>query len=130
MTKFALGQAVSRIEDLALVRGAGRYSDDVRLDNEAHAYVLRSPHAHAKLTRVDTAAARKAPGVLAVLTGADVRADGLGDIPCMIPLKNADGTPRGETPRPLLAVDRVRQDRKSTRLNSSHSQQSRMPSSA
>jgi len=108
MTKFALGQAVSRFEDLTLVRGAGRYSDDVRLENETHACVLRSPHAHAKLLRVDATAARKAAGVLAVLTGADVKADGLGDIPCMIPLDNADGTPRGETPRPLLAVERVR----------------------
>ncbi len=108
MTKFALGQAVSRFEDLTLVRGAGRYADDVRLENEAHAYVLRSPHAHARLLRVDATAARKATGVLAVLTGADVRADGLGDIPCMIPLQNADGTPRGETPRPVLAVERVR----------------------
>jgi aerobic carbon-monoxide dehydrogenase large subunit len=108
MTKFALGQSVSRFEDLTLVRGAGRYADDVRLQNEAHAYVLRSPHAHAKLLRVDATAARKAPGVLAVLTGAEVKADGLGDIPCMIPVQNADGTPRGETPRPILAVERVR----------------------
>ena len=60
MTKFALGQPVSRIEDLTLVRGAGRYADDVRLENEAHAYLLRSPHAHAKLLRVETATARKA----------------------------------------------------------------------
>ncbi len=108
MTKFALGQSVSRIEDLTLVKGAGRYADDVRLENEAHAYVLRSPHAHAKLLRVDATAARKAPGVLAVLIGAEVKSDGLGDIPCMIPLQNADGTPRGETPRPILASDRVR----------------------
>jgi len=108
MAKFALGQAVSRVEDLTLVRGAGRYADDVRLPNEAHAYVLRSPHAHAVIKRIDVAAARKAPGVLAVLTGAEVKADGLGEIPCMIPLNNADGTPRGETPRPLLAIDRVR----------------------
>ena len=108
MAKFALGQAVSRVEDLTLVRGAGRYADDVRLANETYAFVLRSPHAHAVIGRIDVAAARKAPGVLAVLTGADVKADGLGDIPCMIPLNNADGTPRGETPRPLLAIDRVR----------------------
>ena len=108
MAKFALGQAVSRVEDLTLVRGAGRYADDVRLPNETYAYVLRSPHAHAAIRRIDVAPARKAPGVLAVLTGADVKADGLGDIPCMIPLNNVDGTPRGETPRPLLAIDRVR----------------------
>jgi carbon-monoxide dehydrogenase large subunit len=108
MAKFALGQSISRIEDLTLIRGAGCYADDVRLAGETHAYVLRSPHAHAALRRVETEAARKAPGVLAVLTGADVRADGLGDIPCMIPITNADGTPRGETPRPVLAIDRVR----------------------
>ncbi len=108
MAKFALGQAVSRVEDPTLVRGAGRYADDERLPNEAHAYLLRSPHAHAVLRRVDVAAARRAPGVLAVLTGADARADGLGEIPCMIPVTNADGTPRGETPRPVLAIDRVR----------------------
>ncbi len=108
MAKFALGQAVARAEDLALVKGAGRYADDVRLPNEATAFVLRSPHAHAALRRLDASAARRAPGVLAVLTGADVRADGLGDIPCMIPVTNVDGSPRGETPRPLLALDRVR----------------------
>jgi carbon-monoxide dehydrogenase large subunit len=108
MTKFALGQAVSRVEDPTLVRGAGRYADDVRLPNEAYAYVLRSPHAHAALRRLDAAAARRAPGVLAVLTGADVQADGLGAIPCLVPVTNADGTPRGETPRPVLAIDRVR----------------------
>jgi carbon-monoxide dehydrogenase large subunit len=108
MTKFASGQSVIRFEDAALVQGRGRYADDVRLANEAHAYVLRSPHAHATIRRIDASAARRAPGVLAVLTGAEVKADGLGDIPCMIPVTNSDGTPRGETPRPLLAIDRVR----------------------
>ncbi|HLB14405.1 MAG TPA: xanthine dehydrogenase family protein molybdopterin-binding subunit [Burkholderiales bacterium] len=108
MAKFALGQAVSRAEDLTLVKGAGRYADDVRLPNEAYAFVLRSPHAHAALRRLDASAARRAPGVLAVLAGVDARADGLGDIPCMIPVTNVDGSPRGETPRPLLAIDRVR----------------------
>jgi carbon-monoxide dehydrogenase large subunit len=57
---------------------------------------------------IDTAAARKAPGVLAVLTGQDAKADGLGEIPCLVPVTNADGTPRGETPRPVLAFERVR----------------------
>jgi carbon-monoxide dehydrogenase large subunit len=108
MAKFALGQSVTRFEDVALVQGQGRYADDVRLPNEVHAYVLRSPHAHARIGRIDAAAARKAPGVLAVLTGADAKADGLGDIPCMIPVTNPDGSPRGETPRPLLAVGFVR----------------------
>ena len=108
MAKFSLGQSITRVEDLTLIRGAGRYADDVRLANEAHAFVVRSPHAHAAIKPIDATAARKAPGVLAVLTGADVKADGLGEIPCMIPVTNADGSQRGETPRPLLAIDRVR----------------------
>lgn len=108
MTKFASGQSVTRFEDAALIQGRGRYADDVRLAGAAQAYVLRSPHAHAAIRRIDAAAARAAPGVVAVLTGAEVKADGLGDIPCMIPVTNPDGTPRGETPRPLLAADRVR----------------------
>ncbi len=108
MTKFALGQSVTRIEDAALLRGAGRYADDVHLAGAAHASIVRSPHAHAKILSIDTAAASKAPGVLAVLTGADVTKDGLGDMPCLVPVKNIDGTARGDTPRPILAKDRVR----------------------
>ena len=60
MSKFSLGQSISRIEDLTLVRGAGRYADDVRLANEAHAFVVRSPHAHASIRRID--ADRRAQG--------------------------------------------------------------------
>ena len=108
MPKFALGQSVTRIEDAALLQGAGRYTDDYQLAGAAHAYVLRSPHAHAKILRIDAAGARKAPGVLAVLTGEDAAADGLGDIPCLIPVINLDGTPRADTPRPVLARERVR----------------------
>jgi carbon-monoxide dehydrogenase large subunit len=108
MTKFALGQPVSRLEDTPLIQGKGRYSDDVQPAGAAHAFVLRSPHAHAAIRSIDTQAAKSAPGVLAVLTGEDARADGLGDIPCLMPMKNRDGTPRGNTPRPVLAKDRVR----------------------
>jgi carbon-monoxide dehydrogenase large subunit len=108
MSKFALGQSVTRIEDAALVQGAGRYTDDVELAGAAHAYILRSPHAHAGILNFDTAAAREAPGVLAVLTGADAAADGLGDVPCLVPVTNIDGTPRADTPRPVLARGRVR----------------------
>src|SRR6266511_6107070 len=108
MPKFALGQSVARLEDAGLVRGAGRYADDVLLPGAAHAYIIRSPHAHAKIMRIHTAEATRAPGVLALLTGADVAADGLGDIPCLIPVDNLDGTARGDTPWPILAKDRVR----------------------
>ena len=72
-----IGQPVRRKEDLRLVRGAGRYSDDLRLPGQAYATVLRSPHAHARIVHIDTSAARAAPGVLGVLTGIEVAADGL-----------------------------------------------------
>ena len=65
-----------RFEDLRLVRGAGRYSDDISLPGQAYAVFVRSPHAHAKIKRIDAAAAQKMPGVIAVLTGADYVADG------------------------------------------------------
>lgn len=108
MAKFAFGQSVTRFEDAALIQGRGRYADDLATPSAAHMYVLRSPHAHARIVKLDATAARKAPGVLAVLTGQDAKADGLGEIPCLVPVTNADGTPRGETPRPVLALDRVR----------------------
>ena len=108
MVKFAIGQAVSRLEDEPLLTGRGCYTDDIDLPGALHAYVLRSPHAHARILSVDSAAARGAPGVHAVLTGADVAADDLGDMPCLVPLKNVDGSRRSDTPRPILAQERVR----------------------
>ncbi|HVC53982.1 MAG TPA: xanthine dehydrogenase family protein molybdopterin-binding subunit [Stellaceae bacterium] len=80
-TGYGIGQPVRRKEDRRLVTGRGRYVDDLTLPGMAHAVVVRSPHAHARITAIDTAAARAAPSVLAVLTGADYRADGLGPIP-------------------------------------------------
>ncbi|MBE9603669.1 xanthine dehydrogenase family protein molybdopterin-binding subunit [Acetobacteraceae bacterium H6797] len=108
MPKFGLSQAVRRIEDPRLLVGAGRYTDDVSRPNQTFGVVLRSPHAHAKILSIDTSAALAVPGVLAVLTAADWKADGLGEVPCVIPLKNSDGTPRGETPRGALADGVVR----------------------
>ena len=106
--KFGVGQPVRRFEDQALITGKGRYTDDIRLDNMAQAYVLRAQVAHADIRRIDATAARGMPGVLLVLTGDDVKADGLGDVPCHAPLNNKDGTPRHDTPRPALAVGKVR----------------------
>ena len=108
MTKFAIGQTVHRLEDPTLLQGRGCYTDDLRLQGAAHAFVLRSPHAHAMIRSIDTKAAQGAPGVIAVLTGKDAKADDLGNLPCIVPVKNHDGTPRGDTPRPVLALDRVR----------------------
>jgi carbon-monoxide dehydrogenase large subunit len=109
MAKFGIGDSVRRLEDPRLLTGGGRYTDDTKLSQPAaRVYVLRSPHAHADLRKVDVAAARKAPGVLAVFTGADVEKEGFGDVPCLVPLDNRDGTPRADTSRPMLAKDRVR----------------------
>src|SRR6476646_10187868 len=72
-----IGRPMPRFEDLRLVRGAGKYSDDISMPGQAIAAFVRSPHAHALIKRIDTSAARKMPGVIAVLTGADYMADGL-----------------------------------------------------
>jgi carbon-monoxide dehydrogenase large subunit len=108
MDKFGLSQPLRRIEDPRLLKGGGRYTDDIALPGAAQGYVLRSPHAAARIQRIDTAAARAMPGVLAVITAADWAAEGLGEIPCVIPLKNRDGSDRANTPRGALAEARVR----------------------
>ena len=106
--KFAIGQPMRRHEDLRLITGRGSYTDDITLPRMTHAFVLRAPVAHARIKRIDATAARRMPEVLLVATGEDVRADGLGDMPCMVPLVNRDGTPRHNTPRPVLALGKVR----------------------
>jgi carbon-monoxide dehydrogenase large subunit len=106
--KFAIGQPVRRHEDLRLITGQGCYTDDIDLPHAAQAFVLRAPVAHANIKRIDAAPARRIPGVLLVATGEDTRADGFGDIGCLVPLVNRDGTPRHDTPRPVLAQGKVR----------------------
>jgi len=106
--KFAVGQSVRRVEDARLLLGLGRYSDDVILPRQAYAVLVRSPHAHARIRGVDAAAAGSAPGVLAVLTGADAAADGLDNLPTDANRKRRDGSPAFATPRPVLARERVR----------------------
>jgi aerobic carbon-monoxide dehydrogenase large subunit len=101
--KFALGQSIQRLEDDALLRGAGRYTDDFTPARAAHAVFVRSPHAHARIKEVFSKNALELPGVIAVLTGKDVAADGLGNIPCLIPVPGLK-----ETPRPILAAGTVK----------------------
>ncbi len=108
MVKFAIGQGVHRVEDNRLLTGAGRYTDDIAVDGAARSAILRSPVAHAVIRGIDVEAARAAPGVIAVYTGADVEAAGLGDLPCVPPANNKDGSPRADTPRPILARTKVR----------------------
>src|SRR5581483_12445084 len=78
VNKFGIGQPVPRVEDPRFITGRGRYVDDFDLPQQAHAVLVMSPHAHARIMRIDTAKAKAADGVLAVLTGADVLADKLG----------------------------------------------------
>jgi carbon-monoxide dehydrogenase large subunit len=108
MTKFGLAQPVRRVEDPRLLKGNGRYTDDITLPGMLHGVVLRSPHAAARIVSIDTTAAKAVPGVHAVYTAADLTADGIGPLVCAIPLKNRDGTDRANTPRPALADGMVR----------------------
>jgi carbon-monoxide dehydrogenase large subunit len=108
MGEFAVGQHVTRFEDPRLLRGGGRYVDDVQLAGLAQAIVLRSPHAHAKIKSIDIAAAKAAPGVLCVLTAADVKTAGFGDLPVPGGLKRRDGSPHYKPRYPILADGTVR----------------------
>jgi carbon-monoxide dehydrogenase large subunit len=108
MEKFAVGQPVRRTEDPRLLKGLGQFLDDISLSGQAHGFVLRSPHAHARIRLIDFAAAETAPGVLAVLTGAELLADGID------PLRSRfGGLKRGSedmfhATRYALAAERVR----------------------
>jgi carbon-monoxide dehydrogenase large subunit len=106
--KFGIGQAVPRFEDPRLVRGGGRYVDDIVLPGMAFGYVLRSPHAHARIRAIDADRARAAPGVLAVLTGTDWVASGWGDLPVPGGMKRRDGSAMYRPRYPALVSDRVR----------------------
>jgi carbon-monoxide dehydrogenase large subunit len=101
-------QSTKRREDARLVTGAGRYTADLRRAGMAELFLLRSPLAHARIRSIDVAAAREAPGVLGVFTGADLAADGMPDLPCGVEQTRPDGKKAPQTLRPVLARDRVR----------------------
>src|SRR5690349_13335094 len=111
-----IGAPVVRKEDARLLAGKGCYSDDVHLPREAYAIMVRSPHAHARIEKIDAAGAIAMPGVIAVLTGADCLADGLKPIPHRpfsvsppdVSLRNRDGSDIFIAPQPLLPADRAR----------------------
>src|SRR5260370_26705428 len=106
LMKFGIGQPVRRTEDPMLVRGEGCYTDDVKLTGEAYAVMIRSRIAHGVIKGIDTAAARKMPGVPRVYTGPDLAPHGT--LKCIIPFNNRDRTPTMRPPRPALATDKVR----------------------
>jgi aerobic carbon-monoxide dehydrogenase large subunit len=99
--KFGAGQSVKRVEDVRLLTGQGKFTDDLQRPGMLYGVTLRSPYGHADIRAIDTAAARAVPGVIAVYTHADIA--GYGPIPCLVPFS----APL-ETPRILLAKDRVR----------------------
>jgi len=108
MGEFALGQPVPRFEDPRLLRGGGRYVDDMVLPRMAFGHVLRSPLAHARIRSIDATAAKAAPGVLAVLTGTDWEASRWGDLPTATGNRRRDGSPAYRPHYPALVKDRVR----------------------
>ena len=106
--RSGIGDAPKRREDLRFLTGSGRYLDDLPFDGVAHAVVLRSQHAHAEIRAIDTAAAVSMPGVLAVLTADDVRADGLKPLLPYVDANTVTGEPFAFAPQPLLAEGKVR----------------------
>ncbi len=106
LTRYGVGQPVTRTEDPILLRGEGRYTDDLNEPGQAYAWMVRSNHAHGILRGIDSSAAKAMPGVLAIYTAADLAA--YGPHKCVAPLVNRDGTPMKKPERKSLAKDRVR----------------------
>ncbi len=107
MSATGIGARVERKEDRRFLTGAGQYTDDVVLPGQTYACFVRSPHAHAKIKSIDTAAAKAAPGVLAVFTGADI-AGKVNGLPCGWLITDVNGQPMKEPPHPVLAQEKVR----------------------
>ena len=101
-----IGASVRRKEDYRFLTGAGQYTDDINPPHHVHAYFLRSPHAHAKIRKIDAAKAKAAPGVVAIFTGADLT--GVNGLPCGWLITGTDGKPMNEPPHPVLAQGKVR----------------------
>ncbi len=99
---------VPRIEDHRLLRGKGRFVEDLNFERQAFAYMLRSPHAHARILSINAEEASRHPGVVSIITGSDVYDAGLSSMPCRTPVKSRDGSPMRAPERPVLAKDTVR----------------------
>ncbi len=108
MSARLIGDPVRRKEDLRFLTGKGHYTDDINRPGQVYAVFVRSPHAHAEISRIDTRRAAGAPGVVAIYTGADLAKAGLGTLPCGWGVKNKDGSPMAEPPHPVLATGKVR----------------------
>jgi carbon-monoxide dehydrogenase large subunit len=107
MSATGIGARVRRKEDLRFITGRGHYTDDISRPGQAHACFVRSPHAHARIGRIDTEAAAAGPGVLAVLTGADLQTDKIGNLICGWMIHSKDGSPMKMAPHPALAFSKA-----------------------
>ena len=105
---YGIGQPVTRTEDPQLLRGAGRYTDDLNLPGQAYAVMVRSPHAHGRLNGIDATEARAMPGVLAVYTGAELAAAGYGGLKCPVTPPDRHGKPMLAPRRPALPTELIR----------------------
>src|SRR5207244_12423707 len=103
MSATGIGAAVRRKEDFRFITGKGQYTDDVNRPGQTYIHFLRSPHAHAKIKSIDAKAAQAMPGVLAVLTGAQLAADKIGNLICGWMIHSKDGSPMKMAPHPALA---------------------------
>ncbi len=108
MSATGIGASVKRLEDIRFITGKGRYVDDVNRPGQAYAYFLRSPHAHARIDKIDIAEALKAPGVVAIFTGDDIAADKVGGLICGWMIHSKDGSPMKAGAHPALAQGKVR----------------------
>jgi carbon-monoxide dehydrogenase large subunit len=107
-TNTGIGASVRRKEDLRFITGNGQYTDDVTFKDQAHAYFLRSPHAHATIKSINISRARKMPGVVAIYTGEDVAKDKVGNLICGWTINSMDGSAMRAGPHPILAQGKVR----------------------
>src|SRR5437763_1235195 len=107
MSATGIGAAVLRKEDRRFLTGKGHYTDDINRPGQAHAYFLRSPHAHARITAIDSKTAAAMPGVLAVLTGAELAVDKIGGLICGWMIHSKDGSPMKMAAHPAIAVGKV-----------------------
>jgi carbon-monoxide dehydrogenase large subunit len=108
MPDSGIGASIKRKEDFRFLTGTGHYTDDINRPRQTYAYFLRSPHAHAKIRKIDTAAAARSPGVVAVFTGADTGADKIGGLICGWTVSDRHGKPHKAPPHPVLAQGKVR----------------------
>src|SRR5262245_9817990 len=108
MATNGIGASVRRKEDQRFITGTGHYTDDIDRPGQVYAYFVRSPHAHARIRGIDKSRAEAAPGVLAVLTGDDVKAAGWGNLICGWMVKSRDGSDMKAGPHPMLAQGMVR----------------------